>query len=104
MRICLLSRYFDFRNAGLGRVSLEIRDELIRQGHTVKTLSDTGNSLYSYFFYTSMGIPIRLPRDCDVYHAVTPMEAMHIPQERSVVTFHDLFQFTDRDKLGSGIR
>jgi len=104
MNICLLTRYFDLRNHGLGRVSIEIRDELIRRGYKVSTLSTDGNSLYSYFLYTSLGIPLRLlGKKIDVYHAITPMEGMHIPKEKSVVTFHDLFQITDKDKLGSGI-
>ena len=103
MKICLLTRYFDFRNAGLGRVSLEIYKELVRRGYEVKAVSTNGTSLYSYFFYTLLEIPLRIPRNCDVYHALTPMESIWIPKEKSVVTFHDLFQITDRDKLGSGL-
>lgn len=104
MNICLLTRYFDLRNHGLGRVSMEVRDGLVRKGHKVSTISTDGNSLYSYFLYTSMGIPLRLlGKNFDVYHAITPMEGMWLPKDKSVVTFHDLFQITDRDKLGSGI-
>jgi len=103
MKVCLISRYFDFKNAGIGRVSLEIRKELIKRGHKVATLETKGTSLYSYFLYTLLGIPLRLPRGYDIYHALTPMEAMWLPKNKSIVTFHDLFQITDKDKLGSGI-
>jgi len=103
MRVCLLSRYFDFRNAGLGRVSLEIEKGLLEKGHTVRRVSTDGNSLYSYFYYTLCEIPFKMPRDVDVYHAVTPMEGIWLPKKRSIVTFHDLFQITNRDKLGSGL-
>ena len=102
MRICLVSRYFDTRNAGVGRVGLEIRNELVKRGHTVYSIHTNGKSLYSYFFYTGFQIPLKLLK-ADVYHAITPMEAMWLPKEKSVVTFHDLFQITDPDKLGSGI-
>jgi len=103
MRVCLVSRYFDFRNAGLGRVGLEIRKGLVKRGHSVRTVSTNGSTLYSYFFYTLTEIPFRLPRGYDVYHAITPMEAMWLPKDGGVVTFHDLFQITDPDKLGSGL-
>lgn len=104
MRICLLTRYFDFRNAGLGRVSSEIANRLIKRGHSVQKISTNGTSLYSYFFYTLCGIPLRLPRSgFDVYHALTPMEGMWIPKNKGIVTFHDLFQITDKNNLGSGL-
>jgi len=103
MKVCLVSRYFDFRNAGLGRVGLEIEKGLVKRGYSVRTVSTNGNSLHSYFFYTLAEIPFRLPKGYDVYHAITPMEAMWLPKDRSVVTFHDLFQITDPDKLGSGL-
>lgn len=102
MRICLVSRYFDFRNAGLGRVGLEIAAELEKRGHEVFLIHTEGETLYSYFFYTAVQLPFLLPV-ADVYHAITPMEAMWLPKKKSVVTFHDLFQMTDPDKLGSGL-
>lgn len=104
MNICLLTRYFDLRNAGLGRVSIEIHNELVKRSYSVAAVSTTGNSLYSYFLYTSLGIPLKLiGKKIDVYHAITPMEGMWLPKEKSIVTFHDLFQITNPDMLGSGI-
>jgi glycosyltransferase involved in cell wall biosynthesis len=103
LKICLLTRFFDMRNAGLGRVSSEIRKGLVERGHEVKTVSTNRDSLYSYFFYTAGGILTQIPRGYDVYHALTPMEGLWIPKGRGVVTFHDLFQITDQDKLGSGL-
>lgn len=103
MKVCLTTRHLDFRTAGLGRVSMEIMQGLVRKGHSVHTVSTNGESLYSYFFYTLAEIPFKLPKDVDVYHAATPMEGMWLPKKRSVVTFHDLMVITDPDKLGSGI-
>lgn len=103
MKICLLTRYFDFRNAGLGRVSLEIRRRLIERGHEVVSVSTEGESLYAYFWYTLFGIRRKMSKGCDVYHAITPMEAMWLPKGKSVVTFHDLFQITHPERLGSGL-
>jgi glycosyltransferase involved in cell wall biosynthesis len=103
MKVCLLTRFFDMRNAGLGRVSSEIKNGLEDRGFEVRTVSTNGRSLYSYFFYTSAGILAQIPINSDIYHAITPMEALWIPKNRSVVTFHDLFQISDPDKLGSGL-
>jgi len=82
---------------------MEIYEGLVKKGHLAHTIYTNNTSLYSYFFYTLMEIPAKLPKDVDVYHAVTPMEAMWIPKNRSVVTFHDLFLITDPGKLGSGL-
>ena len=104
VKICLLTRYFDFRNAGIGRVSTEVMKGIVKNGYSVHAISTNGDSLYSYFLYTLAEIPIKLPRHgIDVYHALTPMEAMWLPKDKSVVTFHDLFQITNPDKLGSGM-
>lgn len=102
MKICLVSRYFTLENAGIGRVGSEIYTELTKRGHDVRKIHD-GKSLYSYFFYTAIRLPFLLPRNMDAYHAVTPMEALHLPADKTIVTFHDLFQITDPDKLGSGL-
>jgi len=104
VRICLLTRFFDFRNAGLGRVSLELRNGLIKKGHSVRTVSTNRDSLYSYFWYTLAEVPLKLGSvEADVYHAVTPMEGMWLPRNKSIVTFHDLFQITNPRQLGSGL-
>lgn len=103
IKICLAARYFDFRNAGLGRVAMEIRDRLIARGHDVRTVSTEGKSLQSYFSYTALEMPFRKPRGCDVYHALTPMEAMWLPTRKLVVTFHDLILCTHPERAGAGL-
>lgn len=103
MNICLLSRCFDLRALGIGGVSMGIRNELVRRGYKPKTISARGLSIYTYFFYTLCEIPFRLPKKFDVYHALTPMEAIHIPKGRGVVTFHDIAFMTDPDKMGAGL-
>lgn len=101
MKICLVSRFFDFRNAGIGRVGMEVRDGLRKRGYDVATVSD-GSSLYKYFFYTGVELRLKIPK-ADVYHAITPMEAMWLPKNKTVVTFHDIMPITDKERLGSGL-
>lgn len=104
MKICLLTRYPDFRGRGVGRVYKEIRNGLVKRGHSVYTISTTGTSLYSYFWYTLLGIPFKLPRkDIDVYHAIATMEGMWLPRDKSIVTFHDLFTTTNPERVGAGM-
>jgi glycosyltransferase involved in cell wall biosynthesis len=82
---------------------MEVRDRLIQRGHDVVCVSTEGETLYSYFWYTLYDIRKKMPKDADVYHALTPMEAMWLPKGKGVVTFHDLFQITHPNRLGSGL-
>lgn len=104
MNVCLITRYFDMRNAGIGRVSTEIFKGLVKRGHSVHIISTNGTSLYSYFRYTLLELPFKIPKKgIDVYHALTPMEGIWVPKDRSVVTFYDLIPITDPDKAGAGM-
>lgn len=89
MKLCLLSRYFDLRNAGIGRTSMELLKALQAKGITPYTVSTEGISLCSYLRYTLAELPFRVPAGCDIYHALTPMEAIWIPKSMGVVTFYN---------------
>jgi len=104
MKVCLVTRYFSFQNAGLGRVSSEILSGLkSRPEFDVRTVSTNGTSLPSYFAYTLFEIPLRLPRGCDVYHILTPMEGIWAPKDRSIVTFYDLIPLKYPERCGAGL-
>lgn len=106
MRVCLLTRFFTpsrREGVGIGRVSEEILKGLVKERVSVKTVSTAGDSVYSYFWYTLVQTRFRIPRDCDVYHALTPMESIWIPKGRSLVTFHDLLLVSNPERLGAGI-
>jgi len=90
MKVCLLTRYFDLRNAGIGRVSVEIYNRLNEKGVQVTAISTGRSSAAGYFAYTALEIPFKLPKGYSVYHALSPMESIYLPKERSIVTFHDL--------------
>lgn len=96
MRVCLLSRFFDLRNAGIGRYSMELMRGLRERGLEVRTVSQDGGvplgqGAEKYFVYTLFEIALKTPRDCDLYHACTPIETLWLGgKERKVVTFHDL--------------
>jgi len=72
-------------------------------GHDVVTVSTNEDSLVSYFKYTALGIRSQIPKDCDVYHAITPMEGLWIPREKSIVTYLDLIPITHPERAGAGI-
>ena len=101
MKVCLLTRKFDLSGAGIGRVSGEIQKRLLAD-YEVTSISD-GNSLSSYARYSLFGIRPQITKDCDVYHALTPVEALWIPKGKSIVTFHDLFPIAYPDRQGAGI-
>lgn len=92
MRLCLLSRFFDLRNAGVGRYSMELVKRLEDRGVEVEKVSQDGGvplgeGMLKYFFYTAFEVPFKVP-ESDVYHALTPLESIHAPRPL-VVTFHD---------------
>jgi len=104
MKVCLVTRYMNFTNAGLGRVSTEIFSGLkSRPEFDVRTVSTNGVSLPSYFAYTLLEIPLRLPRGCDVYHILTPMEGIYSPKSKSIVTFYDLIPLKYPERCGAGL-
>ena len=104
MRICLLTRYFGARSGGVTRVATKILSGLEARGHDIHRISTKGTSLYSYFAYTAVKIPIILPRkDIDVYHALAPLEGMWLPRDHSIVTYHDLFTITNPRRAGAGL-
>lgn len=102
MKVCLLARYFDYRGTGVTRISTEVHRRLLENGYEVKTVSD-GDSLYSYLRYTLLEIPFRLRGDYDVYHALTTMEGIWLPKDKSIVNFVDLFTITQPERLGAGM-
>jgi len=92
MRICLLSRFFDLRNAGIGRYSMELLRGLREQGLEVRTVSQDGGiplgeGRMKYLVYTAFEIRFKIPSS-DIYHACTPMETIHAPKPLTVF-FHD---------------
>jgi len=91
------------KNAGLGRVSSEIRKGLEQRGYEIKPISTRGTSLPSYFAYTLLELPFRLPRNCDIYHILTPMEGIYTPKAKSIVTFYDLIPLCYPEMCGAGL-
>lgn len=91
MKICLLTRFFNRRNAGIGMYSDRMLLEMIKRGHEVDPVC-CGSLLGAkgYLIYTAALIKVLIPSDCDVYHSLTPMESIYLPKEKSVATFHDL--------------
>lgn len=101
MKICLLTRRFALDSGGIGRVGTEIRDGLGRLGHEVHTVSTDKEDLVNYFKYTFLDIRRKIPKDCDIYHAITPMESIWIPKDKGVVTVLDIIPVTHPDKHGA---
>ena len=104
MKICLLSRYFDFTNAGLGRIATEVADELERRGHTVARVAANADTLSGYAYKVLWGIRRQIPKGYDVYHALSPMEMLHTPWHRTVVSFNDLIPMTHPQLAGAGLQ
>jgi len=103
MKICLLSRRFYLGTGGIGRVGIEIRNAMDALGHEVYTVATTEEDLAHYFQHSFWGIRSKIPHDCDVYHAITPMESIWIPKDKSIATILDIIPITDIKKHGARI-
>lgn len=101
MKIALLTRFFNARNGGIGVYSKNLLRELLERGHEIDTIQTPWRSAASYLLYTLVDLRFRIPKDVDVYHALTPAEAIHLPKERTVVTFHDLIPLKSELGLNS---
>lgn len=94
----MITRFFNLRNGGIGRFSVEMLEGLKKSdfdtvGVSTGRLSSTGHVVYSV-----IDLAFRMPRDCDVYHCLTPAQALYAPKQLSVVTFHDLIPWLHLDK------
>ncbi len=106
MDLCLISRFFDLRNGGVGRYSMELEKRLDkRESLNLKKVSQDGglplgDGLAGYFSFTGMEMPFKT-LSADVYHALSPLEAIHAPKPL-VVTFHDFIPLFYPEEIGSG--
>lgn len=101
MKICLLTRRFALETGGIGRVSVELRNRLRALGHEVYTVSTDKEDLVSYFKYAFWDIRSKIPQDCDVYHAITPMESIWLPKDKSIATVLDIIPVTHPERHGA---
>jgi len=101
MKICILTRRFELGSGGIGRVSTEIRNGLQKLGHDVYSVSTDKEDLVSYFKYVFHDIRSKTPNNCDIYHAITPMESIWLPKNKSVSTILDIIPITHPEKHGA---
>jgi glycosyltransferase involved in cell wall biosynthesis len=90
MKVGLITRFFDLRNGGIGRFSIEMLEGLKKRDLEIIPVSTDRKSSVGHVIYSTIEMPFRLPKNCDVYHCLTPQEAIYAPKRLSVVTFHDL--------------
>jgi len=98
IKVCLLSRFFDLKKMGGGidRYSFEIKKRFEERGIEVKEVKQ-GRLLFSYqsgveyMLYTLFFIRFKIPKDCQIYHSLSPMESIYLKKgANNIVTFHDL--------------
>lgn len=89
--ICLISRFFDLKNGGIGLFSQMLRQGLEALGYRTTAVSTSHKSDAGYLFYTAVELAFRVPvRRYEVFHCLTPMESLYVPRRSTLVTFHDV--------------
>lgn len=99
----MVARNLNLSSGGIGRVPSALYEEYVRRGHSVSLVTCEGNSLLRYFTYASFEVPFRLPK-ADVYHAISPVEGIWVPKEKSVTTFLDLIVLERAEDIGIGLK
>jgi glycosyltransferase involved in cell wall biosynthesis len=99
VKVCLLTRFFSLRNGGIGRFSIEMRNRLQSRGQDLVPIETTRTGMAGLFWYSALEIRFKMPRNCDVYHCLTPVESLHVPKARSVSTFHDIIPLIHLEKI-----
>lgn len=89
MKICLASKNFTLSN-GLGRVALEVQNGLQKRGHIVSCVKPGNTTKVGYLRHIFFNSAVKLPRDCDVYHSITPLDAIWFPKNKGIVNFYSL--------------
>ncbi len=101
MKVCLLTRRPELDTGGIGRVSLEIRNGLIKMGNSVHVVSATKENLTHYFKYSFIDNYFNMPKGYDVYHAITPMESIWIPKDKGIATILDIIPIVHPELHGA---
>lgn len=101
MKVCLLTRNPSLAGGGIGRVSTEIRDGLLSRGHDVHTMFAKNMGLVGYFKYSFFDNAINIPKGYDIYHAITPMESIWVPKNKSIATVLDIIPITHPELHGA---
>jgi glycosyltransferase involved in cell wall biosynthesis len=73
---------------------MEMLAGLKRMGYDIIPVSTKMKSSIGRVIYSTIELAFTLPRDCDVYHCLTPLEATYARKKLSVVTYHDLIPWT----------
>lgn len=92
----MFTRFFNRRNAGIGQYGQKLLAELLDYGHEIDPVCCTSRGTVGYLIYTGVSLRFNIPRDIDVYHALTPLESIYLPKKKTVTTFHDLIPWLYR--------
>lgn len=100
MKLTLIARYFNLNNAGVGRVASEIKKRLEDYNIDIETIETrSSNNASNYFYYSALELALRVKPGRDVYHCLSPVEALYTPKTRTIVTFHDFIPVLYLDKI-----
>jgi len=106
MKVLLLTRFLDLsrkEGVGISRVGIELVKELKIRNIEIYKKTCQEDGLVPYFWYSAFDLKFLNYKDFTVIHALSPIENIWTPREKTVITYYDLFQYTNPDKIGGGM-
>jgi glycosyltransferase involved in cell wall biosynthesis len=75
-----------------------MRDALLKRGYETVSFGTHRERDIGYFVYSAVEAAFTLPKGYDIYHCLSPIEAIYAPKASSIVTFHDLIPWLHLNK------
>lgn len=103
MDLTLISRYFDTRSGGAGSYSKLIYEGLKNKNINIQTISQENSFInkynqIAYLFFIAIDLKRLIPKyKSDIYHALTPLESLYLPKNKSVTTVLDFIPLNETD-------
>ena len=98
MKIALYTRFMSLKNQGQGRVSLDVYNMLKSQGHDIIVRQCPYKGNIGYLFYCIIERFFSRTK-ADVHIALSSMDALYLPKDKSVVIIHDLIPLLSQFKV-----
>lgn len=112
MEVTLLSRFFNTRNGGAGSHTKLIYEGLKKQDLKLNRISQEdclvkSYSKFAYLFFSAIDLKRLISKkeykNTDIFHALTPLESLYVPKNKSVGSVLDFIPLNEVNSFSSSV-